>query len=200
MKSKFDVIFENNFSRFQGGGYLTGDIIKLKKGWEKDDWCKEAPAQTIDMLKSFDEQDLILRVSTVKTVRPAVNSSVDAAAGVDGFYIDVTQETAPGRYTGAFITVPHQIIELDGPNDKLPEIPDSMKRDEKISVKPKSLEEDQAENNPNGITSDTENDPGMTNPLKQTGMDDKFNRSLHDKDIKQPKAIAATSYTAGYLG
>jgi len=75
-----------------------------------------------------------------------------------------------------------------------------MKRDEKISIKPKSLEEDQAENNPNGITSDTENDPGMTNPLKPTGMDDKFNRQLNNKDIKQPKAIAATSYTAGYLG
>ena len=200
MKSKFDVIFENNFSRFQGGGYLTGDIIKFKKGWEKDDWCKDAPSQTIDMLKSFDAEDLILRVSTVKTLRPAVNSSVDAAAGVDGFHIDVTQETAPGRYTGAFVTIPHQLIELDGPNDKLPDIPDSMKRDEKISIKPKSLEEDQAENNPNGITSDTENDPGMTNPLKPTGMDDKFNRQLNNKDIKQPKAIAATSYTAGYLG
>ena len=199
MKSKFDVIFENNFSRFQGGGYLTGDIIKFRKGWEKDEWCKDAPPQTIGMLKSFDEQDLILRVSTVKTVRPAVNSSVDAAAGVDGFYIDVTQETAPGRYTGAFATIPHQLIELDGPNDKLAEIPDSLKRDEKISVKPKSLEEDK-EDNPNGITSDTENDPGLTNPLRQTGMDDKVNKHLNNKDIKQPKAIAATSYTAGYLG
>lgn len=198
MKSKFDVLYESNFSRFQGGGFLTGDVIKLKDGWESDDWCKTAPAQVIDTLKSLADQDLLLRVSSVKTLRPAVNSSVDQALGVDGFHVDITQETAPGRYSGAFVTVPHELIELDGPNDKLPEIPDSLRRDERISVKPKSLEED-AEDSATGITSDTENDPGMTNPLKATGMDDKFNRELNNKDIKQPNATAAKPYTAGYM-
>lgn len=198
MKSKFDVIFESNFSRFQGGGFLTGDVVKLKSGWENDEWCKTAPVQLINALKALDEQDLLLRVSSVKTLRPAVNSSVDQALGVDGFHVDITQEIAPGRYTGSFVTVPHHLIELDGDNDKLPEIPDSMRREENISVKPKSLEED-SEDSASGITSDTENDPGMTDPVKATGMDDRVNKKLTDKDIKQTNAIAATSYTAGYI-
>ena len=92
MTSKFNTIFESNFSRYQGGGFLTGDIIKLKQGWNQDEWSTKAPQQLIDKLRELDESDLILRVSSVKTLRPAVNSSVDQALGTDDFHIDITQE------------------------------------------------------------------------------------------------------------
>ena len=51
MKSKFDMIYESNFTRFQGGGFLSGDVIKLKEGWESDDWTSKAPQQLVDQIK-----------------------------------------------------------------------------------------------------------------------------------------------------
>lgn len=189
MNSKFDTLFESNFSRFQGGGFLTGDVIKLKDGWESDEWTSNAPAQVVDKLKEIAGSDLVLRVSSVKAIRPAVNSSVDQAAGVDDFHIDITQELAPGRFSGVFLTVPQQIIELDGPNDTLPDVPDSFKREENVDIKPKELTGDD-------VT--TEGDD-FIDPKKQTGTDDKTNRTMTDSDIKQPGATAAQSYTGKYM-
>ena len=53
MQSKFDTIFESNFNRFSGGGFLTGDVIKFKEGWESDEWSKKAPAQVIEKIKEL---------------------------------------------------------------------------------------------------------------------------------------------------
>lgn len=190
MISKFDTIFESNFTRFQGGGFLTGDIIKFKEGWERDEWSSKAPAQVIDKIKEMTGSDLILRVSSVKAVRPAVNSNTDQAAGADDFHVDITQELAPGRFNGVFITVPQHLIELDGANDSLPEIPDSLKREDQVDVKPKELSEED--------TSETESDM-MTDPSKQTGTDDKYNKSLQNKNHSLPGSTGADSYTANYM-
>jgi hypothetical protein len=192
MISKFDTIFESNFSRFQGGGFLTGDVIRLKDGWQSDDWTKAAPEQMVAKLKELDGSDLLLRVSSVKTVRPAVNSSVDQAAGVEDFYIDITQETAPGRYTGDFVTLPQQLIMFDGEQDKLPRIPDSLRREEDVDIKPRELTDED-------VSTGEDADPAMTNAEKQTGSDDKVNKRMTDKDIKQQGATAADSYTAQYI-
>ena len=194
MNSKFDTIFESNFTRFQGGGFLTGDVIQFKSDWNSCDWCKSAPQQTIDKIKELADSDLILRVSTVKPIRPSVNSDIDQAAGVDGFFVDITQETAPGRYSGHFITVPSEIIEFDtsGNNERLPDIPDSLKREEDVDLKPKEIESED--------TSNSEDDTRNTDPSKDTGTDDKVNKRLANKDIKQPGATGAKSYTAKYLG
>lgn len=190
MKKKFDTIYESNFSRFQGGGFLTGDVIKLKDGWEGEEWCKSAPAQVIDKIKELAGSDLVLRVSSVKPLRPAVNSSVDQALGVDDFYIDVAQELAPGGFSGNFVTVPQALIELSGDPTELPEIPDSYKRKDEVDVKPEELQD--------GDTSNEDGDK-FTCPKDQTGTDDKTNKKLTDKDIKQPGATGAVSYTAGYI-
>jgi hypothetical protein len=187
MTSKFNTIFESNFSRYQGGGFLTGDIIKLKQGWNQDEWSTKAPQQLIDKLRELDESDLILRVSSVKTLRPAVNSSVDQALGTDDFHIDITQETAPGRFNGVFVTLPQNLIELDGPNDTLPDIPDSLKREENIDVKPTELKKVEEEGDQ------------FTSPTRQTGTDDKNNKAMTDKDIKQQGATGAESYTSRYI-
>ncbi len=192
MTSKFDTIFESNFSRFQGGGFLTGDVIKLKDGWERDEWSQKAPAQVIDKLKEISGNDLVTRVSSVKAIRPAVNSSVDQAAGADDFHIDITQEIAPGRFNGVFMTIPQHLIELDGANDTLPDVPDSMKREENIDIKPKDLTPEDTSNE--DLPSDQ-----FADPISQTGTDDKVNKKLGDKDIKLPGASAAQSYTAGYI-
>lgn len=191
MKSRFDVLFESNFTRFQGGGFLTGDVIRFKDGWSDDDWCKSAAPQLIEALEELDASDLLLRVSSVKAIRPAVNSSVDQALGVDDFHVDIAQEIAPGRFSGKFVTVPQHLIVLSGDNTTLPEVPDSLKREEKIDVKPVELEQAQA-------GADAESDK-FTKPEFQTKTDDKVNHELTDKNIEQPGATGAESYTAKYI-
>ena len=187
MKSKFDVLFESNFTRFQGGGFLTGDVVKLKEDWENDDWSKNAPGQLVDQIKQLAESDLILRVSSVKAVRPTISSTVDQANQVDDFHVDIAQESAPGRYSGVFVTIPQHLIELNGANDTLPDIPDSLKRKENIVVEPEEVTVE-------------DNDDQFANPVKQTGTDDKVNKTMTDKNETLPGSTAATSYTAGYMG
>lgn len=182
MTSKFDTIFESNFSRFQGGGFLTGDIIKLKEGWDSDDWTSKAPTQVVDKLRELNESDLVLRVSSVKAIRPAVNSSVDQSLGADDFHLDIAQEMAPGRFSGVFVTVPQHLVELHGDNTTLAPIPDSLKREEAIDVKPTEL------------STETEGEA-----IKQTGTDDKTNKSMTDTNTTLPGATGAASYTARYI-
>ena len=181
MQSKFNTLFESNFSRFQGGGFLTGDVIKFKEGWESDEWCKKAPTQLIEKLKEMAGSDLVLRVSSVKALRPSVNSSVDQASGVDDFHLDITQETAPGFYNGNFATVPQFLVELKGLNDGPPEIPDSLRRQEKINIKPESAE-----------LKDTQN-----TDFTPLGSGDAQNLPADNTTL--PGATAAKSYTAKYL-
>ena len=179
MTSKFDTLFESNFSRFQGGGFLTGDVIKLKQGWESDDRASKAPAQLIEKLKELNESDLVLRVSSVKPIRPAVNSSVDQSLGADDFHIDITQESAPGRYTGVFVTVPQHLLELNGPNDKLPDIPDSLKRKENVTIKPEEA--------------------GIKQPGDGEVLGDTHATDLPTDNHTLPGAEGATSYSANYI-
>lgn len=190
MNSKFDTIFESNFNRFQGGGFLTGDIVRLIDGWNSNDWCKSAPQQVVDKLKEMDDSDLVMRVSVVKAVRPGVQGSVQQDQGVSDFHVDITQEMAPGRYTGVFVTVPQEMIELNGDNTSLAEIPDSLRREDDVDVKPKELEQESAE---------PENDAEkFTHPKDQTGTG-KYYKNLPDEDTKLDGASGAESYTAGYI-
>lgn len=185
------MLFEQNFTRFQGGGFLTGDVIKLREGWASDDWCKSAPQQVIDTLTQIAESDLVLRVSTVKAVRPAVSSSVNQSAQIDDFHVDITQESAPGRFSGVFVTIPQHLIELNGPNDTLPEIPDSLKKKYDVDIKPQELEE---------TSGDDQGDvTKFTDPAKQTGTEDKVNRKMVDQNISLTNVTPADSYTAGYM-
>ena len=190
MKSKFNTIFESNFTRFQGSGFLTGDIIKLKDNWERDEWCKSAPEQLLGKLKEINDSDLVLRVSSVKPIRPGVQGSTQQDQVAGEFFVDIAQEMAPGMYNGQFVTVPGHMIEISGDNDTLPELPDSLRREDDVDIKPVNIEQESA------------GDDEMSkfiNPVKQTNTEDKVNKHLTNKDIKQPGAIAATSYTAGYM-
>jgi hypothetical protein len=181
MQSKFDTIFESNFNRFSGGGFLTGDVIKFKEGWESDEWSKKAPAQVIEKIKELAGSDLVLRVSSVKALRPSVNSSVDQASGVDNFHLDVTQETAPGFYNGNFITVPQEIVEMIDTNGAPPEIPDSLRRQDNVNVKPEEI-----------TLQDTE-----TSDFTPVGSPEAHN--LPKDNTTLPGATAAVSYTSQYL-
>ena len=138
--NKFDVLLESAFNRFQGGGFLTGDLVKFKPSALGTDWAKKQPENLFQKLKEFTETDENIRISAVKALRPAVSGSVQQHSQVDDFYCDIVREKAPGLFMD-FITVPAEILEYQDMGINLPDVPDSQKRDEDITLTPEELKQ-----------------------------------------------------------
>lgn len=137
---KFSTLLEGVFQRYQGGSFLTGDVVKIKEDALTHEWTKAQSSNIIEKIKQFMEGDLHLRVSSVQAKRPAVSGSVQQDNQVDEYFCDIVQEIAPGRWH-EFITVPAHILEENNPDDiNLPDIPDSMKYDDGTHIKPEEVD------------------------------------------------------------
>jgi hypothetical protein len=137
---KFSTLLEGVFQRYQGGSFLTGDVVKIKEDALTHEWTKAQSSGIIEKIKQFMEGDLHLRVSSVQAKRPAVSGSVQQDNQVDEYFCDIVQEIAPGRWH-EFITVPAHILEENNPDDiNLPDIPDGMKYDDNSHIKPEEVD------------------------------------------------------------
>ena len=94
--NKYSTIIETTMQRFTSGGFLTGDMVKLKKNIMSSEWAKRQPSNLLEKLKEFAETDKHIRVSAVKALRPAVSGSVQPHNQVDDYYCDIVIESAPG--------------------------------------------------------------------------------------------------------
>ena len=137
---KFSTLLEGVFQRYQGGSFLTGDVVKIKEDALTHEWTKAQSSGIIEKIKQFMEGDLHLRISSVQAKRPAVSGSVQQDNQVDEYFCDIVQEIAPGRWH-EFITVPAHILEENNPDDiNLPDIPDGMKYDDNSHIKPEEVD------------------------------------------------------------
>jgi hypothetical protein len=140
MIKKFLPLYETYLQKFTRGGFLTGDIVKIKKDAFSSDFFKKQPQQYKDKLKSWADSDLLLRVSAIKPIRPTTQATGNAEITGSEFDIDITQEIAPGRYVD-FLTIPAELVEPMGPTSpNLPPIPNSLKRKSKVNIKPEEQE------------------------------------------------------------
>ena len=182
---KFDTLLEGVFQRFQGGGYLTGDLVKLKEGLVNSDWYTSRGENTKEAIKKFMEADLNIRVSAVKTLRPQVQTSIDQGSVSDEYIADIALETAPGMFT-QYLEIPCEFLEQIDTGINLSPIPDSQKRESDITIKPEPVEEEE-----------TEGMPGTEN-ISQTRMEGGDN-DLPEDNTTLPGATGANSYTGGYM-
>lgn len=140
MTKKFIPLIETYLQKFTRGGFLTGDIVKIKKDVFNSDFIKRKPEQYKEKLKSWADSDLLLRVSAVKPIRPTNQATGNAEITGSEFDIDITQEIAPGRYVD-FLTIPAEFVEpLEPTSPNLPPIPNSLKRKSKVNIKPEEQE------------------------------------------------------------
>jgi len=132
-ENKFVKICEDVITRFQSGGIMQGDLVTIKKDALKNDHVQKMTNVYKEMLKSLMETDLNLRVSVVKSSRPTTtqNYSADTDAPTD-FFVDCVVEYAPGLWRDP-ITVPIEILERKDTGINLAPVPDSMKRESKVS-------------------------------------------------------------------
>ena len=77
--NKFNTLLEGVFQRYQGGGFLTGDLVKMKEDILSSEWAKGKGTNTHEQVKKFLESGLNIRISAVKTLRPSVQTSIDQA-------------------------------------------------------------------------------------------------------------------------
>ena len=139
MTKKFTPLLETYLQKFTRGGFLTGDIVKVKPSISSSDFLKKQTQGFKDKLKSWTDSDLLLRVSAIKPIRPTTQGSGNAEITGSEFDVDITQEIAPGRYVD-FMTLPAEFLEPVYSSPNLPPVPDSFKRKSKVNIKPEEQE------------------------------------------------------------
>jgi hypothetical protein len=173
---KFETLLEGVFQRYQGGGFLSGDIVTIKSDALSNEWTKTQPQAVIDKIKEMMDGDLNIRVSAVKAIRPASSGDAQQDNQVTDFYCDVVRERAPGLYHD-FVTVPGHILEINNPEGpNLQPVPDSLKHDAGDHIDPKEYKKEYSD------TSDT------SKPHGQTCYTDDGSGKLNHSDIEPAKS------------
>lgn len=144
-KKRFLKLYESTINRFTNGGFLTGDVVKLKPNAFRHKSFGDN-SEIKDQIKAIMSSDLHLRVTNVKNAYPAVMGAGNTDyINPEGRMVDIAQEIAPGRYYNT-ITVPGEVLErvTDGDaTNSLPSIPNSFKKPDPSQIKPTEVKNDQ---------------------------------------------------------
>jgi hypothetical protein len=130
---KFEKLFENHLTRYQQGGILQGDIVKIREDALQNAIVAAKMENYKDVLKNAMETDLNLRVAAIKSIRPNTAENYDGYGtdAPDGYFVDLVVEYAPGLWRDP-ITVPIEILERINTGIEMAPIPDSLKRPDDI--------------------------------------------------------------------
>jgi hypothetical protein len=108
---KYEVIFEETLSRFNMGGFLAGDYVKIKKGALSSEHAKKFTKQMQTMLESIIKSDVPLRISYIKSASAEAMNGPVGAPNVPGcIWADVVIEYAPGMWKDP-MTLPLEMLE-----------------------------------------------------------------------------------------
>jgi LysM repeat protein len=145
---KYDVLMETTMTRFQNGGLLSGDVVKIKKSALQNEKIKALTQEYQDVIKDAINTDLNLRVGAVKSIRPNTtqNYSGDTDAPTD-YYVDIVVEYAPGLWKNP-ITLPIEFLERVDTGINMAPIPDSLKRPSESGEPKEIIASDKDRSNP----------------------------------------------------
>jgi hypothetical protein len=136
-ESKFNLLYEDVYNRYQSGGLVSGDIVRFRANALSNPRVKEMTEEYKQYIRDLMESDLILKVGAVKQARPAMQYGM--ANTIFGYSADIVQEYAPGLFKNP-ITVPIELLERveTGPNRS--SVPDSLKRKDTTQIKPEKAD------------------------------------------------------------
>ena len=109
--SKFSRLTEQAVTRFEQGGYINGDYVKLRSNYKSSPFYKEAADHVKAKIDELAETDLNIRISGVKSIRNNMAPVVGNQNAPGGYHVDLAIEIAPGLYP-SHVTVPVEIVEL----------------------------------------------------------------------------------------
>ena len=143
-KGKFEQLTETTIVRYQNGGLITGDLVKVLPSALKHPKLKDLGEHVKGVIKSLIDSTLNLRVCAVKSIHPSSSSLSDGIGGggtsaPTDFWVDVAIERAPGSFSDP-MTLPIEVLELIPNDGNLAPIPDELRRKDKVNIKPKDTE------------------------------------------------------------
>ena len=176
---KYDTIIESTITRFEQGGLLSGDIVRIRKDAMKNEKIKALTDQYKSMIEDAMNTDLNLRVCAIKSIRPTTTQNYSGGhfAGTRSptdHYVDVVIEYAPGVWRDP-ITLPIEVLDVVDTQGNLAPVPDSVKRKSAIDM-PKDVESPDA---------DRRNPDVNTNQEIIGSVDDGRNQAPKPKEVKK---------------
>jgi len=138
---KFEKIAEATLGRYQQGGIMVGDIVKIKKNALNHPKIKEMADNMKGNIEMLMGTDLHLSVSAVKSIRGSQGDMSDglglgSTTAPTDFWVDICVLHNPG-FKGDPVTLPIEVLEKQDFGANLPPIPDSQKREGDVNIKPK---------------------------------------------------------------
>jgi len=135
--SKFNSLFQESYNRFtNGGGFLAGDVVKLKAGFENNESFKNLAANVQQRLKEMASSKNNIRVSKLHNFVSPARYSAEGAGTAPAELADCFEEAAPG-YWHNLITIPVDCLEEVNLEGNLPPVPDSQKDTRERVTEPK---------------------------------------------------------------
>ena len=185
MNSKYLELLENTLTRYQRSGLLVGDYIKFadnyksRKGFKDlDDSIKDKIKDVIELNKSQH-----LRVVAIKNKYPSAQPANEFNTN-GHVVVDVGLDYGGGRFYSV-LTVPSDVLERIDYGVNLAPLPDALRRDNMITLKPELVEMD--------AESETYK---QTRKTRQGKKDAKSETSLNQKNTKIP---ADSAYYIKYM-
>lgn len=111
-KGKFEIISENALYRFQQGGFLRGDYVRIKKSALSHPAVKDMSEQMRSIIEQAIKGDVNYRVSYIKSGKSEAFSGPVDAANIPccELWADIVFEYAPGMWKDP-MTLPMTTLE-----------------------------------------------------------------------------------------
>jgi hypothetical protein len=137
-KKKYLTLVEAYLSRYQRGGFQVGDVFKFDDNFKSSDSYKKLGSNVKDMIDQMIETGLHVRVVGIRDTTSPIYPGNPQTSSND-VELTLALDNGGGRYTHYVNLTPDLgTPETFYPN--LPPIPDSVKRHDKVNIKPKELE------------------------------------------------------------
>lgn len=195
MNSKYLTLIDEAMNRYQRGGFSVGDWVKFADSFMKKEGFKNLNETMQERIKELEKmsQQLNLRVVKIKNKYPS--SQPDNEYNNTGnSFVDIALDYGGGRFYGE-TTVPSDLLTIVNTGENLAPIPDALRRDNTVTLKPEPLEQDE----------ETEVFK-RSHKTDQGGKDKKSDTKLASKNTKIPSSSAkgvpdpaVDSYTIKYL-
>ena len=136
--SKFNSLFQEAYSRFtNGNGFLVGDVVKMKSGYESVEGYKSLGENVKERVKDMLKSGNNIRIGRLHNTT-ASRYNADGSNSSPAQYADCYEEYAPGMVTN-LITLPIECLEEVDTGANLPPIPEGQKDEEERVSEPKEF-------------------------------------------------------------
>lgn len=138
--SKFESMLTEMFDRFtNGGGFLQGDVVRVKSDISSSPWWKEQSDAVKSRIKDMTEKsNRVYRISALKSCRARTAGAYGLGAEPQAQDADVVREINPSFWMDP-VTIPTQFLEINDPGVNMPAYDKDLVRKDTSHIDPKEV-------------------------------------------------------------